>query len=302
MIKTPTVFVLGAGASVDFQFPIGKDLLQAVVNNLRATTQVRDQVLASGFSAKDVDDFSNALRLSAEWSIDAFLEKRPAFMDVGKAAMAAVLILQENTEQLFNPPGGFNWMQYLVGKMQGPSFEDFAGNSVTFVTFNFDRVLEQYLFTVLKNAWGKSDDEVSGLLRQIQIIHLHGQLGFLPWQSDNPSQVRGFEPVLNPETLRIGAAGIKVVHEGIDDRREQFDAAKAAILAASRTYLLGVGTGNVNLNRLGEKGFPNDKVFATEVGLTQVEYDDAHRRYRPRIEFRRHTDCKQMISNFVTWD
>jgi hypothetical protein len=97
---------------------------------------------------------------------------------------------------------------------------------------------------------------------------------------------------LNPEQIRIAAEGIKVVHEGIEDRREQFDAAKAAILGAQRTYLLGVGTGNVNLDRLGQKDFPNAKVFATEVGLTQVEHDDAHRRFTPRIEFRQHTELK----------
>jgi hypothetical protein len=113
---------------------------------------------------------------------------------------------------------------------------------------------------------------------------------------------RAFETTLNPERIRIAADGIKVVHEGIEDRREQFDAAKAAILAAQRTYLLGVGTGNVNLDRLGQKDFPNDKVVATEVGLTQMEHDDAHRRFAPRIQFRQNTDCRGLISNFVRWD
>jgi hypothetical protein len=302
MITTPTVFVLGAGASVDFNFPVGKDLLQEVVEHLRSTTQIRDNVLASGFSAKEVDEFSDALRFSAEWSIDAFLEKRQAFMNIGKAAMAAELILREQTERIFSMRGGvLNWMQYLVGRMQGPSFEAFAENKVTFVTFNYDRVLEHYLCTALENAWGKTQDEVGTLLRKMSIIHLHGQLGFLPWQSDRVDQIRAFETTLDPERIRIAADGIKVVHEGIEDRREQFDAAKAAILAAQRTYLLGVGTGNVNLERLGQKDFPNAKVFATEVGLTQVEHDDAHRRFTPRIEFRQDTDCRRLISNFVQW-
>jgi hypothetical protein len=119
---------------------------------------------------------------------------------------------------------------------------------------------------------------------------LHGQLGFLPWQSDRAEQIH------------IAAGGIKVVHEGTEDRREQFDAAKAAILAAQRTYLLGVGTGNVNLERLGQKDFLNDRVYATEVGLTQKEHDDAHRKYTPRIQFRQGYDCRELISNFVQWE
>ena len=208
MITTPTVFVLGAGASVDFDFPVGKDLLQRVVEHLRTTTQIRDNVLASGFSAKEVDEFSDALRFSAEWSIDAFLEKRPAFMNIGKAAMAAELILREQTERIFSMTGVLNWMQYLVGKMQGSSFEAFADNKVTFVTFNYDRVLEHYLCTALENAWGKTQDEVGALLRKMPIIHLHGQLGFLPWQSDRVNQIRAFEPTLNPDRIRIAADGI----------------------------------------------------------------------------------------------
>jgi hypothetical protein len=303
MIRAPTVFVLGAGASADFDFPVGKDLLRKVVDDLGSGgSHVGNNVLASGFSSTDVDDFKNALRFSAEWPIDAFLEKRPNFMKIGKAAMAAELITYEQTERLFRLDGNLNWIQYLVGKMQGSSFEAFAENKVTFVTFNYDRVLEHYLCTALENAWGKTQDEVGALLRKMPIIHLHGQLGFLPWQSDRVDQVRAFETTLNPEQIRIAADGIKVVHEGIEDRREQFDAAKAAILAAARTYLLGVGTGNVNLDRLSQKDFPNDKVVATEVGLTQTEHNDAVTKYTPRIQFRQNTDCKELISNFVRWD
>jgi hypothetical protein len=301
MITRATVFVLGAGASSDFDFPVASELLRDVVQDLRGNTAISDNVLASGFSAKDLDDFSDALRFSAEWSIDAFLEKRPVFMKIGKAAMAAELIIREQTERIFPERGGLNWMQYLVGKMQGASFEAFAENRVTFITFNYDRVLEHYLCTVLQNSWGKTEGEVGALLKKIPVIHLHGQLGFLPWQSDRVDQIRAFEPTLNAEQLRIAADGIKVVHEGTEDRQEQFSAAKAAILAAERTYLLGVGTGNVNLDRLGQKEFHDGRVFASEVGLTQTEHDDAHRRFSPRIEFRQGADCKALISNFVRW-
>jgi hypothetical protein len=98
MITRPTVFVLGAGASVDFDFPVGKALLSQVVASLRSSSTIREHVLATGFSPKDAEDFTNALRFSAEVSIDAFLEKRPAFMNIGKAAMAAELIILERDE------------------------------------------------------------------------------------------------------------------------------------------------------------------------------------------------------------
>jgi len=92
------------------------------------------------------------------------------------------------------------------------------------------------------------------------------------------------------------------VHEGIDDRKEQFDRAKELIRNAERTYFLGVGIGNVNLERLGVADFVPGKAWATERGLTQAEYNDAVNRYRPRRDFCRHHDCKELIANFVRWD
>lgn len=75
--------MLGAGASVDFEFPVGKALLNQVVDSLRSAIPIREHVFATGFTPKDAEDFANALRFSAEVSIDAFLEKLPAFMNIG---------------------------------------------------------------------------------------------------------------------------------------------------------------------------------------------------------------------------
>jgi|HubBroStandDraft_6_1064221.scaffolds.fasta_scaffold4424063_1 hypothetical protein len=34
----------------------------------------------------------------------------------------------------------------------------------------------------LKNSHNKSDDSVAETLSKIEIVHLHGRLGYLPWQ------------------------------------------------------------------------------------------------------------------------
>jgi len=299
MITTPTVFVLGAGANVDFSFPVGLSLLRSVVN-FRQDSSGRRTTLELGWSAKQLDEFCDALRYSADASIDAFLEKRPDFMGIGKAAMAVALVSCEQTSTIFGDESGPNWLKYLFRRMQASCFESFVGNAVTFVTFNYDRVLEHFLCTALQNSWGKSEEAAGTILKKIPIIHLHGQLGFLPWQAEE--NVRPFDTNGDVESLRIAASGIKVVHEGVEDRKQQFDDAKAAIAKAERTYFLGVGTSNVNLERLGEANFQDNKAWATEVGLTQSEFDEAKRRYSPRIEFRRHNNCREIITNFVHWD
>lgn len=299
MMTTPTVFVLGAGASADFGFPVGYGLLQNVID-FRRDIPLRRYVLDAGWSAQDVDQFCEALYYSADASIDAFLEKRPDFMGVGKGCMAASLAACEQTPTIIrDPQNGIHWMKYLFRRMQGQSFEDFANNTVSFVTFNFDRVLEHFLCTALQNSWGLSEEDAGQILAKIPIVHLHGQMGLLPWQAT--TNVRPFNAALDGNTLRVAADGIKVVHEGVEDRKKQFDEAKALIAKAQRVYFLGVGASNVNMDRLDVLGLAEHKAFATERGLTQAEFGEVSNRYGHRLSFKRGFDCQQMISNFVQW-
>jgi hypothetical protein len=298
MITTPTVFVMGAGASVDVGFPVGLKLLQSVVD-FRMDSPGRRTMLELGWSPNQLDGFCEALRYSADASIDAFLEKRPDFIDIGKVCMAIALIACEQTPTIFGDAGGLNWMKYLFRRMQGSCFERFADNTISFVTFNYDRVLEHFLCTALQNAWGQSEEAAGAILKKIPIIHLHGQLGFLPWQSER--NVRPFNTTIDAQNLRIAADGIKVVHEGVEDRKQQFGDAKELIRSATRVYFLGVGTGNVNMERLEVMSFEENRAFATEKGLTQVEYDEVRNRYGTKLQFIRNYDCKEMISNYVQW-
>ena len=301
MITTPIVFVLGAGASADFEFPIGLSLLRNVVK-YRVMHPGSTHMRELGWSEGDLSAFCNALDRSADTSIDAFLEKRPEFMELGKACMAVELIGCERTERLFRDfDQKTNWLKYLFRRMQGPSFEGFAENAVSFVTFNYDRVLEHFLFVALQNSWGKSAEDVADILNQIPIVHLHGQLGFLPWQPNHRGRVRPFEPTIDIQSVHIAAQGIKVVHEGVEDRKEQFDQAKKLIGDATRVYFLGVGTANVNLERIGVADFVPNNAYATEVGLTLTEFNEAQGRYGDKLQFRRSFDCSQMISDFVDW-
>jgi len=66
---------------------------------------------------------------------------------------------------------------YLYGGMVGSSLEEFAENRVSFVTFNYDRSVEQFLFTSLKNTFGRPDGNTSQVLQKVPIVHLHGRLG-----------------------------------------------------------------------------------------------------------------------------
>lgn len=104
MINENTVLVLGAGASAPYGFPSGRQLLYEIVRFIdagesgHAGLERYGHLLDAGFSADELASFRDVLRLSKQPSVDALLEKRPDFVRVGKAAIAAGLIPYEAPE------------------------------------------------------------------------------------------------------------------------------------------------------------------------------------------------------------
>ena len=58
-------------------------------------------------------------------------------------------------------------------------------SKLTFITFNYDRSLERFLYTRLINLLNLKDDDVIKLFNEYVVIHhVYGQLGFFKWQKD----------------------------------------------------------------------------------------------------------------------
>ena len=174
MLKTKAVLVLGAGALVPFNFPTGIQLSEKIMGAGKHTLVERLH-----FAAEDVDTFKNTFYRSGKNSVDGFLEHRPEFMRIGKACTAMCLIPSEEEQQYFR--FGDSWLRVLYNNLN-TSFEGFADNKLAFVTFNYDRTIEHFLFTALQNSHDKPDEDFTKILDAIPIIHLHGSLGSLPWQ------------------------------------------------------------------------------------------------------------------------
>ena len=133
------------------------------------------------------------------------------------------------------------WETGLVSLPSGQTYDttskpnDFRNNRLGLVTFNYDRSLEHYLYTAPKHRFNA--EEAIRLIKTVTVIHVHGQLGQLPWQSDEESEVRRYTPERTVETVTKAAIGIKVISETIDDNPE-FVSAHALMAKAKRIYLL----------------------------------------------------------------
>ena len=92
MLKTKTMFVLGAGASVPFGFPTGLGLTELVLKGLRERGRIYDMLTTGLYlNASALDNFATSLYNSGKNSVDAFLEHRQEFTNIGKAAIVPSL-------------------------------------------------------------------------------------------------------------------------------------------------------------------------------------------------------------------
>ena len=88
--------------------------------------------------------FSQELHYS-RISVDAFLEHRPEYLQIGKLSIALCIMAHEHEKKLFNAQR--NWYDYLRIKLNS-SFDEFGDNKLSIITFNYDRSIEHYLLMV----------------------------------------------------------------------------------------------------------------------------------------------------------
>jgi hypothetical protein len=274
MITTPTVFILGAGASVPYGLLSGAELVVWIRN------VSRDELTPYGVGVAEFDEFAKQLSASAQSSVDAFLEHREEFLNVGKTAIAARLAGLENPAYVSRVEE--DWYTWLLDRMTvATPFADLRRNQVSFVTFNYDRSLEHHLHTGLRARYGKSVAEVAEVLSAFPIVHVHGRLGYLPWEKAAENEKRDYSNTLTPEAVKTAAKGIKIMSENRDDSPE-FQEAQRLMQNARRIGILGFGYHRVNMNRLKLPLDQHRQTFGTCYGTTGAECEFLKSQY-PRL-------------------
>jgi hypothetical protein len=191
MINQKTTLILGAGASQEFGYPTGEGLYNKICEITQKKTTEYNTLLDLTKTPYDIEEFGEALLNSGLYSVDEFLQSRKQFNYIGKCAIALALIPYEDKDKL-TKGGSNNWYKHLFTEMKKDCDEtNFEKNKVSFITFNYDRSLEQFLFTSFKHSFSEmNDNKCSELLKKFKIIHLHGKLGHLPFE--NPTEPSEF--------------------------------------------------------------------------------------------------------------
>jgi len=204
--------VLGAGASWPYGFPLGTGLRDAI----RSLHKVRDDndrlplYDKCGASLTDLRDLGREFLYSGVKSIDAFLEKHPSLVDTGKLVIAREICESEKPKDLIGQADD-NWYEYLWDYMHRDIAQaDYVRtNHIRFLTFNYDRSLEFFLYNAIKNTFRVPADAALGASQGIKIMHIYGAVG--DFHHADSATARAYSPDLNMAKLRLAADGIKII-------------------------------------------------------------------------------------------
>lgn len=297
MFADNTVFIIGAGASAEFNLPVGSGLMERIKQNCKYRFDygsLKEGVpeIAHGLIERyrgeqaELDARFIAMgevhrSIDLAGSIDEFINRHyddPIIAEVGKLQIAYAIAKAEKDSLLAQPNNGdepFRWdklsdtwirtfAQLLFEGVRNGEVER-IGSNISIICFNYDRCIEHYLTEAIVKTFRGIDRKQAGkIVDQINIIHPYGSLGKLA--------VHPFGGDITSQKIRAMSESIVTWSESvISDNRS---AIEEAMLNASTLVFLGFAFAAQNMNLLSVEGMKDDvgslQIYATGYGYDNV--------------------------------
>jgi hypothetical protein len=286
MLSLDTVFVIGAGASAEVSLPLGRDLASTIgkkmdidglgdkelLNELRPLAESGDDHAEAAARIRDGVILAN--------SIDDFLDQNrddTLIKTYGKAAIAKSIVEAERKSSMFYADGQHidftkianTWyVGFFRGLQKGIARTklDKIFDRSTFISFNYDRCLEFFLFHALQQSNGIIENNAAEICNAAKIFHAYGCIGGLPYQNNGTTVPFSTDQIKNK---CVGLASqIRTYTEEVE-QDVQFNAIRTAVFKAERVVFLGFGFHQQNLAVLGGSNTSlRRNIIATAHGLS----------------------------------
>lgn len=299
-MKRKTVFVLGAGASAEFGLPVGSELQETISSLL--DIRFKDGMhkisgdndilgVCRQLSDGDVNPYLHAgwlvrdgIKLSD--SIDNFMDKHAQNERVqilGKLAIAKAICIAERESKLYvDTNNSYNkldlskledtWLLKLFRHLQRDVEYDRVERifeNTSFIVFNYDRCLEQFLVWALVLSYGIPSATAAEIVGSAEIYHPYGSLGNLP---EFPKTAVG--------TLAFGESRylLQPISERINTYAEQvrdgteLERARDWVVAANQIVFLGFAYHPQNMSVL-TPSTDNDIKHVIGTAMSVSDYD-----------------------------
>ena len=278
-----TVLILGAGASVPYGFPTGTELVSAI--HKEYPSLLRGHVASTDQASSHAEEFCAELDGAGNKSIDTFLEFAEGLRKTGALAIALTMLYRERPGTLsnVNRADPDNWYRELINWLYPSPDVQFPASTVSVITYNYERSLEQYMYTALSDRlkrMQKRPTNAAELMGRVPIIHVHGRFGRLYWQQGDGEPVPyDWERVAKDANLIQSAAdNIMIAFNPQIEKSKALQEARDRLSTATHIIFLGFGYDERNIRRLFQ---PNPivaghvHVVGTAFGLNKLEVRDA---------------------------
>lgn len=341
MFRAKTLFVLGAGSSNEVGLPLGETLKIKIADNLNIAFPggIRQ---ASGHHGimqairqhitEDNNDFSNDPNpyLESAWKLrealpqaisidnllDAYKDDKRAELCGKLGIVASILEAERASDLYFNPSEQQN---FNLDKLSNTWFSSFVKlltedvskidiselfSNVSFINFNYDRCLEQYLYHAIKIYYSISHEEAIKIVNSLEIYRPYGSLGKLDWQQRDSENVSfgKIDHRLLPLSKKIKTFNERVYEESIlNNIRTSFKEAEVIVF-------LGFAFRRQNLEILNSDSAGKAKrIYATAHGISRSDCRVIENEIiklmgkndnNTSIEMRRDLTCSQLFSEY----
>jgi hypothetical protein len=311
VLNRKTTFVIGAGASWDFDFPLGDGLRNRIIELLaiddpNTSINFSDPGLGELMRQRSTreagvnqwTDRMGVYRRAASMirdglpfarSIDSFLDglrDEPEVVFLGKLAIATTILRSEaasplvskqiqaanaaqtRADRLAKLVGGWHaQLGQILYEGHSRDTVDTIFDHASFIVFNYDRCIEEFLTTSLMRRFAIGRARALGAVARCTIVHPYGQVGaYFPEKEDYVAF-----GVCEKEALEVVANGIKTFTESMEDRIG--DKVKDCVAEAETIVFLGFGwlPQNLELLHATNRVTNASKVFATVLGMPPGE-------------------------------
>lgn len=315
MFSLPTMIVVGAGASKEYNLPLGSELRSCIASLLDIHydrfgryPEKGDEIIAEAFkivSASAEENINNyigearniARAMPLATSIDTFLDahnENGRAVWTGKVAIVQAILKAERRSSLFYKPSmqqEFNvevncdlWIAGLCRVItEGISRNNLGelGNNLSLVSFNYDRCIKFYMYHHFQKFYGLSDQEAARAVASIPIYHPYGSVGSLPFEGQPLKIPFGMEA--RAEHLIEIAKGIKTYTERNDDIACLSDI-RQRVSNVDRLVFLGFGFHKQNMEILFPSALMRSaSVIATGLGISRFDQKTIERDLRRKF-------------------
>ncbi len=307
--------MIGAGASYEFDMPLGKDLILnigAALSQFDSNSSRRghacEEILeaCSRMRPEDWGPYRNAAKLISDAalsgvvnSIDDFLEshnRNSHIVNLGKLAIAREILASEvkakvNFSKVGSAAARNTWAAKLFAKMSegvaADTPERFSENC-RFIVFNYDRCLEHFFQQALTLRFGISPAEANKIVSEIEIVHPYGKVADIPPHGKRPdSNELPFGQEKYTDKLWDLSDRIKIYTERTEKNDTVLNTARRYVAQSERIVFLGFAFQKQNIEFIFNEMnhlLPEEKAcFGTMMGMSNVNRQEIQKALEDKI-------------------